>query len=206
MGLKKTLPNPQMWNRYAYVQDNPLKYVDADGKDALAVFLTGDERYRNVSTWDVMMSGETVSDVKREWNDFLDDHRSMTHGMSPFPTSKGEVGITAAMVMVGPLGGPLRGFLGTTFSEARHLLELGARERSRRSRRRSLITLLNTAKKLEPRALFNTCARRTSSIEICAVPRKRCWKTEQRDTRRTATTSSRMSKGTFCRTELPDDR
>jgi RHS repeat-associated protein len=122
LDVKKTVPNPQMWNRYAYVQNNPLKYVDADGKDALAVFLTGDERYRNVSTWDVMMSGETVSDVKRAWNDFLEDHRSMTHGMSPFPTSKGEVGITAAMVMIGPLGGPLRGFLGTTFSEAKTLV------------------------------------------------------------------------------------
>jgi len=34
MDLKKTLPNPQMWNRYAYVLNSPINAVDPDGRQA----------------------------------------------------------------------------------------------------------------------------------------------------------------------------
>jgi RHS repeat-associated protein len=123
MGVKAALVSPQKWNRYAYVQNNPLRYIDPDGQDSLAVFLTGDESYRNVSTWDVITSGDTVRDVKQAWNDFLGDHQSMTHGMSPFPTSGTDVKITVGMVLIGgPLGGPLRGLAGTTLREAKTLI------------------------------------------------------------------------------------
>lgn len=30
---KKTLPNPQMWNRYSYVVNNPLRYTGPDGRE-----------------------------------------------------------------------------------------------------------------------------------------------------------------------------
>jgi RHS repeat-associated protein len=33
MDLKKTIPNPQMWNRYAYVVNNPLRNTDPDGRE-----------------------------------------------------------------------------------------------------------------------------------------------------------------------------
>ena len=37
--LKRILPNPQKWNRYAYVLNNPLILIDADGRVEIYVFL-----------------------------------------------------------------------------------------------------------------------------------------------------------------------
>ncbi|HEV7767311.1 MAG TPA: RHS repeat-associated core domain-containing protein [Thermoanaerobaculia bacterium] len=33
MDVKRALPQPQRWNRYTYVLNNPLQYVDPDGRD-----------------------------------------------------------------------------------------------------------------------------------------------------------------------------
>ena len=38
---KEWLPEPQRWNRYTYGLNNPLKYVDPNGKDAIAAFIFG---------------------------------------------------------------------------------------------------------------------------------------------------------------------
>jgi len=37
MTIKENLVDPQRWNRYAYVRNSPLKFVDPDGRDALWV-------------------------------------------------------------------------------------------------------------------------------------------------------------------------
>src|SRR5205823_3537594 len=38
MDFEKNLPEPQRWNRYAYVTNNPLKYVDPDGEERLQAY------------------------------------------------------------------------------------------------------------------------------------------------------------------------
>jgi len=35
---KRTILSPQKWNKYAYVQNNPLAMVDPDGEDDYYVF------------------------------------------------------------------------------------------------------------------------------------------------------------------------
>jgi RHS repeat-associated protein len=96
----KTVANPRAWNRYAYVLNNPLKYVDPDGQDAIAAFFLG-ERYRDVSTIDALFGKDAASHLKQAWGSFLGEHRTLTRGMSPFPTSKKELGISLASGMLG---------------------------------------------------------------------------------------------------------
>jgi len=101
---KEWMPEPQRWNRYTYGLNNPLKYVDPDGKDAIAAFIFGPQ-YRDVDTFDLLFGGEAKAAYKKAWSDFLDDHSKVTHGLSPFPTSKVDVG----MQMVLPGGGKIIG-------------------------------------------------------------------------------------------------
>lgn len=35
MDVAKNLPEPQRWNRYAYVTNNPVRYSDPDGRERL---------------------------------------------------------------------------------------------------------------------------------------------------------------------------
>jgi len=37
LNVKEALVDPQRWNRYAYVRNNPLKYVDPDGRDIAVI-------------------------------------------------------------------------------------------------------------------------------------------------------------------------
>ncbi len=64
LNIKTAIPSPQRWNRYASVLNSPLVYVDRDGKDAFAVWVTGDERNRNISTWSLLVGGDIKHDVK----------------------------------------------------------------------------------------------------------------------------------------------
>jgi hypothetical protein len=38
LDVEQNLPEPQRWNRYAYVTNNPLRYMDADGKERLQAY------------------------------------------------------------------------------------------------------------------------------------------------------------------------
>ena len=102
---KEWLTEPQRWNRYSYALNNPLKYFDPDGKDAIAAFFLGPQ-YRDVSTFNALFGREAISDYRKAWNAFLDDHRSLTQGLSPFPTSKVDVGMQVIVPGSGKLLGP----------------------------------------------------------------------------------------------------
>jgi RHS repeat-associated protein len=115
--------DPQSWNRYAYVTNNPLKYVDPDGKDKVAEFFLGPEG-KGLSTWDVIFSRDTLNEVSRGRDEFLEEHRELTHGFSPVPTTTGEAGVALVLAMVsGPASGPIR----TTLTEAKALVGAWAR-------------------------------------------------------------------------------
>ncbi|MFO0366535.1 MAG: RHS repeat-associated core domain-containing protein [Acidobacteriota bacterium] len=51
MGKPEWLVDPQRWNRYAYVRNNPLKYIDPNGEDLVIYYSLGSD----------------VSDADREW-------------------------------------------------------------------------------------------------------------------------------------------
>jgi RHS repeat-associated protein len=97
---KNWVPEPQRWNRYAYALNNPLKFLDRDGHDAIAAFFLGED-YRDVSTFEVIFSKETLSDISKGWDTFLHEHERITFGLSPFPTSKVDL---AFSVLGGPAG------------------------------------------------------------------------------------------------------
>jgi RHS repeat-associated protein len=103
---KEWIAQPQRWNRYAYALNNPLKYVDPDGKDAIAAFFLG-EQYRDVSTWDVVFSKYTLKDISKGWDKFADDHQQLTHGLSPAPVSKLDLGLQAGLPLLGKFVGPI---------------------------------------------------------------------------------------------------
>jgi len=51
MGKPEWLVDPQRWNRYAYVRNDPLKYIDPNGEDLVVYYWLGSD----------------VSDADREW-------------------------------------------------------------------------------------------------------------------------------------------
>jgi RHS repeat-associated protein len=104
---------PQRWNRYAYAINNPLKYVDPDGKDAIAAFFLG-EQGRDVSTWEVIFSKETITELGKAWNEFVSEHRQITHGLSPVPTTKGEFATSVFIPIGSKLAGPAIQKVGST--------------------------------------------------------------------------------------------
>jgi hypothetical protein len=121
MDIEKTMHEPQGWNRYAYVTNNPRKYTDPDGKDKFMAWLLCNA-YSDVSTWDalkgVFSPGDMLSAVNRGRQEWAEDHEKFTHGFSPVPTSRRDVAITAGTIFLGPLGGPAR----TTLTDAKTLI------------------------------------------------------------------------------------
>ncbi|MEO8382108.1 MAG: RHS repeat-associated core domain-containing protein, partial [Acidobacteriota bacterium] len=78
---KRKPRQPQSWNRYAYSLNNPLKYVDPDGRDAVVFIVSPgsgmDERAGHAAVWvesgtrgtGVSRGGRDIG--QRGWKDFL---------------------------------------------------------------------------------------------------------------------------------------
>jgi RHS repeat-associated protein len=124
--LEENVEDPQRWNEYAYGRNNPLRFVDVDGRDwlyrkAMTMFLGPQyvQEHGDRSSLELLFSRETLSDIDRGRQAFAEDHQRMFHGLSPVPTTKGEATVTVAMtVVLGPGSGPVR----TTLAEAKALL------------------------------------------------------------------------------------
>lgn len=121
MDIEKAMREPQQWNRYSYVVNNPLKYTDPDGKDKFMAWLLGDA-FRDVNTWDALKGAlspgpmlNAVNEGRQEW---AEDHQAATRGFSPVPTTKTDVAMMPVFMMLGPGGGAAR----TTLAEAKTLV------------------------------------------------------------------------------------
>jgi RHS repeat-associated protein len=121
MDIEKSMREPQQWNRYSYVVNNPLKYTDPDGKDKFMAWLLGDA-FRDVSTWDALKGAlspgpmlNAVNEGRQEW---AEDHQAATRGFSPVPTTKTDIAMMPVFMMLGPGGGAAR----TTLAEAKTLV------------------------------------------------------------------------------------
>jgi len=78
---KLRLQQPQSWNRYAYTLNNPLKYVDPDGRDAVVFIVSAgpkwDQKGGHSAVW--VESGNRQGGISRGgydigqggWKDFL---------------------------------------------------------------------------------------------------------------------------------------
>jgi len=121
MNPEKIKHEPQQWNRYSYVVNNPLKYTDPDGKDKFMAWLLGDA-FKDVSTWEALKGalspGDMMSAVNQGRQDWAEDHQNLTRGLSPVPSTKTEMAMTPVFMMLGPAGGPAR----TTLAEAKVLV------------------------------------------------------------------------------------
>jgi RHS repeat-associated protein len=94
LDVERAIKNPQEWNRYGYVTNNPLKYTDPDGKDKFAAFFLGSAG-NDIDTLDVIFDRQTIDEVKQGARTFFSEHEPMFRGFSPFPTTR-----TGAMMAV----------------------------------------------------------------------------------------------------------
>jgi RHS repeat-associated protein len=93
--LENTL-DPQRWNRYAYGRNNPLRFVDPDGRDWLAELFLG-ERGKDINTWEALTGTEAQA------------HYAKTAEEHPFIAGQT---VAASTLFSGPLGEAVGGVMG----------------------------------------------------------------------------------------------
>jgi len=98
MTIDKNVVDPQRWNRYAYARNNPLKYVDPDGRDvSIALSFTG-------TGWTAQNKSSIIGRVASWYgeqgvgNVYVFDAATMEHGawFASFRTGYAQVDVTSA--------------------------------------------------------------------------------------------------------------
>jgi RHS repeat-associated protein len=99
------LSDPQNWNLYSYVLNNPINMTDPDGQDAVAEFLFG-ESGQGVDTLGELgkiFSVDFLKELAGGARAFAADHEQATMGLSPVPTG------TIDAIASGDLAGAAKG-------------------------------------------------------------------------------------------------
>jgi len=97
LDLQKALSEPQLWNRYTYVTNNPLKYVDDDGRERLisrAALPSPEYARQNAASTIKFVRGATR----------YDDIREAVTGMQNAPANEKWMGAAVIFLSVADLG------------------------------------------------------------------------------------------------------
>jgi len=101
MTIRENVLDPQRWNRYAYGRNNPLRFVDPDGRDWLFRAVMGQQyvqQYGDRSSFSVFFQGIS-GDIPRAGPPFQDQMAT-------------DITIAALIMLVAPPPAPARGTAG----------------------------------------------------------------------------------------------
>ena len=85
LNIKDALVEPQRWNRYTYVTNNPLRYVDPDGRDRMGMYQPGQRGEAapwrgHIKDWETMTSVQR-NGLLSKWRRDIERNRDLADVM-----------------------------------------------------------------------------------------------------------------------------